>query len=151
MVARLAMAKATAVASPGAGSRIVLGADTTVVLDGMSLGKPADADDAMDTLLALSGRSHEVMSGYALVADAGETLAAGTVTTVVHMREISAAEAAAYAATGEPMGKAGAYAIQGDGGRFVELVEGSFTNVMGLPLEAVEQELRAAGLTPTGS
>lgn len=134
MVDRLAAAKALAVvASPGV---TVLGCDTTVAHDGVPLGKPQDAADARRMLLSLSGKQHLVITGYCLAGAKG-VLAAGAATTRVHMGAIDAASAHGYVATGEPFGKAGAYAIQGKGGRFVDSIEGSYTNVMGLPLDDV--------------
>lgn len=134
MVARLAEAKSTAVSS---GRRVVvLGCDTTVALDGRPLGKPGDETEALAMLLALSARPHTVITAFCL-SSAGTPLAAEAVTTRVVMRPFDTAAAAAYVATGEPFGKAGAYAIQGGGGRLVDHIEGSYTNVMGLPLDAV--------------
>ncbi len=109
----------------------VLGADTVVVLDDTILGKPADRDEAVAMLQALSGQTHRVLTGVALVDDREATrISVNTVT----FRELDDAEIKRYWETGEPADKAGAYAIQGLGAVFVEHMEGSYTGVMGLPL-----------------
>ena len=142
-VLRVAREKARAV--PG---DVVLGADTAVVLRGAVLGKPADADDARRMLRALSGQVHEVLTGVCVRRNAG---AMGVeldalVTTTVRFARIGAAEIDWYVATGEPLDKAGAYAIQGAGGAFVESVDGSVSSVVGLPVAETAQLLRRAGL-----
>jgi len=146
-VAAVALDKARAVARQWTGGpAVVLGADTEVVLDGRYLGKPRDADDAARMLRALSGRTHEVVTGLALVdAPSGreETLA---VTTRVTMLDASDEDIAAYVATGEPLDKAGAYAVQGLGARLVARVDGCFTNVVGLPVETARRLLERWGL-----
>jgi septum formation protein len=146
-VAAVALDKARAVAREWTGGpAVVLGADTEVVLDGRYLGKPRDAADAARMLRELSGRTHEVVTGLALVdAPSGreETLA---VTTRVTMIAAGAEEIAAYVATGEPLDKAGAYAVQGLGGRLVARVDGCFTNVVGLPVETTRRLLKRWGL-----
>ena len=146
----VARAKALAVARalpPEAGPVVVLGADTEVVLDGRFLGKPRDAADAARMLAALRGRAHEVITGLALI-DGGSTPREDTasVTTRVEMADYADADIAAYVATGEPMDKAGAYAVQGLGGRLVARVDGCYTNVVGLPLGATRRLLEARGL-----
>ena len=128
---RLAREKAAAVA-PGAGGSLVVAADTLVVLDGEPLGKPRDRADARRMLAALAGRAHEVVSGVALARD-GRTASGRELTRVV-FAPMTPAEIEAYAATGEPDDKAGAYALQGIGALFVERVEGSSSNVVGLPV-----------------
>jgi len=126
-VRRVAREKARAVAG-----ETVLGADTAVVLDGAILGKPADGDDARRMLRALSGRPHQVVTGVcARRAGREEVLAA---TTAVRFARLTEAQIAWYVATGEPLDKAGAYAVQGAGGAFVEEMRGSVSNVVGLPL-----------------
>lgn len=110
----------------------VLGADTSVVLDGEVLGKPQDRDHGLAMLERLSGRSHEVLSAVAVVAAGREQVRLQT--SRVQMRPISAAERTAYWASGEPAGKAGGYAIQGLGALFIAYLEGSYSGVMGLPL-----------------
>ena len=131
-VVRIALAKARAAAEAGPDGRLVLGSDTAVVADGEVMGKPADAADARRMLGLLSGRSHDVLTAVAVVADgrAGTALSESTVTfRTLHQPEIDA-----YVATGEPMDKAGAYAIQGRAAVFVSRLEGSYSGVMGLPL-----------------
>lgn len=152
-IAAVALAKALAVASALAGgdrAAIVLGADTEVVLDGRLLGKPRDADDAARMLRDLRGREHEVITGLALVevGAPGPALEPETasVTSRVRMGEYSDGEIAAYVATGEPLDKAGAYAVQGLGGRLVAAVDGCFTNVIGLPLTTTRALLSRRGL-----
>lgn len=125
---------------------IVLAADTEVVLDGRLLGKPRDAADAARILKALRGRSHEVITGVALVeAPAGREETA-VVTTRVRMGGYSDAEIEAYVATGEPLDKAGAYAVQGLGGRLIAQVDGCFSNVVGLPVTTTRRLLERWGL-----
>ncbi len=120
---------------------VVLGADTEVVLDGHLLGKPGDAAHAGRMLKALRGRVHEVITGLALVeAPAGHEETAA-VTTRVKMAGYSDAEIEAYVATGEPLDKAGAYAVQGLGARLVAEVDGCFTNVVGLPVTTTRRLL----------
>jgi septum formation protein len=127
---------------------LVLGADTVVVLEGRIIGKPADEADARRILSELSGSEHEVLTGLALVdLAAGRRLLAHDATRI-RMRRISREEIDAYVAGGEAMGKAGAYAIQETGDRYVERVDGSRTNVVGLPMELLERMLKAAGYDP---
>jgi septum formation protein len=151
-VARLAEEKALRVL-PQAGNRPVLGADTVVVVDGEILGKPADAADAGRMLRTLSGRQHQVMTGIALIPepakvgqDGSITLSDGIEVTTVEFAPISPAEIAAYVGSGEPMDKAGAYAIQGGASRFVTRIEGSYSNVVGLPVALVYDLCKRAGL-----
>ena len=125
---------------------IVLGADTEVVLDGRLLGKPRDAVDAARILKALRGRIHEVITGVALVeAPAGREETAA-VTTRVRMGGYTDAEIEAYVVTGEPLDKAGAYAVQGLGGRLIAQVDGCFSNVVGLPVTTTRRLLERWGL-----
>jgi len=142
MALRLARAKAEA-GIAGAGD-LVLAADTVVAVDGRSLGKPADERDCLDMLDALSGRSHKVLTGVALRGPDGTSTALSA--TDVYFREISRDEALAYWQSGEPADKAGAYAIQGLGGVFVERIEGSYSGVVGLPVFETVTLLREAGL-----
>lgn len=132
-VLRLALDKARAgwLAIPSDQRRPVLAADTAVVIDGQMLGKPKDRQHGLVMLAQLSGRSHVVMTGVALV---GEREVSRLSITKVLFRVTSAAEREAYWATGEPCDKAGAYAIQGRGAVFVAHIEGSYSGVMGLPL-----------------
>jgi len=120
---------------------IVLGADTTVVLDNQILGKPADAEDAKRMLRLLSGRTHRVITGVALATETG-TEAAAEVTSVRFLT-LSDEEIADYVATGEPVDKAGAYAIQGRAARWIPRVEGCYFNVVGLPLALVSTMLES--------
>lgn len=143
MVVRLAREKALAV-EVGT-EAVVLGADTTVVLDGVILGKPSDEAGAAEMLLSIAGRTHVVVSGWALVRNR-RVLEDGFETTLVSMRIIDPEEATAYAASGEPLDKAGAYALQGAGSRFVAGIAGSRSNVVGLPLRPVVAALRRAGV-----
>jgi len=140
---RLAREKAQAIAQHYPQS-YVLGADTIVVIDGESLGKPLDAADAMRMLRRLSGREHQVTTAVAVVSPGGNT-AVRSSTTKVCFREITDAEIAQYAAGGEPMDKAGAYAIQGGASRWANRIVGEFSNVVGLPLSLVTELLRSSG------
>lgn len=155
-VSRLAREKAEVVfgALSGADGRLrndgldveplaVLGADTTVTLDEHILGKPEDATDAARMLRLLSGRTHRVITGVALATAAGVEVAAET--TAVSFLEMTDEEIAAYVATGEPMDKAGAYAIQGRAARWIPRIEGCYFNVVGLPLALVSRLLEACG------
>jgi septum formation protein len=137
-VLRVARDKARTVAQRQAG-RVVLAADTTVVADGRILAKPADEADAIRMLELLSGGVHDVWTGVVAVKDGHE--AAETVLTRVHMRAMTPEEIRWYVATGEPMGKAGAYGIQGRAARFIDWIEGSWSNVVGLPVATVDQLL----------
>ena len=143
-VAGLALRKAQAVAARHRAG-LVLGADTIVVVDGEALGKPADSAEAASMLRRLRGRAHEVMTGVAVVDAATSGEAARTITSRVTMKAYSDAEIAAYVATGEPLDKAGAYAIQGAGGALVAGLEGSWSTVVGLPLAATAALLRRFG------
>lgn len=127
---RVAFAKAGA-AQHGA-ARVCLGADTDVVLDGRILGKPNDAADAVQMLTALSGRTHQVISAVALMQ--GARSESVITCTEIDFAKLSPQDIANYVATGEPMGKAGAYGIQGAAARFVRNVRGSYTGVVGLPM-----------------
>jgi len=143
-VARIAREKAAAVsAAPG---EVILGADTTVVICGEMLGKPRDAADAVRMISLLAGQRHEVLTGICLrFADrAVEDCAA----TSVWFAPLSAEEIEAYAATGEPMDKAGAYAIQGRASKFIERIEGCYFNVMGLPVALVYRQLKNVSFFP---
>jgi len=133
-VRRLALAKAQAV--PG---DLVLGADTIVVIDGQILGKPADVRDAARMLRLLSGRPHEVITGICLL---GRHAVIAHETTTVFFAHLTEREITDYVKSGEPMDKAGAYAIQGRASCFVERIQGSYTNVVGLPVTLVYRHLR---------
>lgn len=123
--------------------RWVLGADTVVVLEGEAMGKPAGPAEAGRMLGRLSGRSHEVLTGWALVNGGRER--AACVRTLVSFRRLDEAAVARYVESGEPMDKAGAYAIQGLGGGLVDRIEGSYTNVVGLPVPEVLDALSECG------
>jgi septum formation protein len=166
---RVAQLKAQAVATRAPG-RLVLGADTIVVVDHEVLGKPADADEARRMLRRLSGREHVVMTAVCLInpgpaafdsAQAGKAgryegdgareggskrVETRVARTTVEFAPLGAAEIDWYIATGEPMGKAGAYAVQGLASRFVTRVDGSYSNVVGLPVAVVYDLCRGAGL-----
>jgi septum formation protein len=120
---------------------LVLGADTIVVVDGAILGKPADADAAVRMLRMLSGRVHEVITGVCLAGPGAGEVKSTSETTLVTMRELSEEEICAYVATGEPMDKAGAYAIQGMASRWIPRIEGDYSNVVGLPVALVYRML----------
>jgi septum formation protein len=146
-VQRLARSKALQVQqrlAPGARALPVLGADTLVVVDDVMLGKPRDRSDAVAMLQRLSGRSHQVLSAVALAAHNG--LRHELSRSVVRFRSLSAQECAAYWDSGEPQGKAGAYAVQGLGAIFIEHLSGSYSGVMGLPLYETALLLRGAGV-----
>ncbi|HDS0924808.1 TPA: Maf-like protein [Stenotrophomonas maltophilia] len=142
-VRRVAIDKARAGLALVAGDpdAVVLGADTEVVLDGEVFGKPVDAADAAAMLRRLSGRTHQVMTAAALVADGAEQVV--MVVSEVSFIALDEAAIAAYVASGEPMGKAGAYAIQGGAERYIRHLAGSYSGVMGLPLQQTEQLLQA--------
>ncbi|HET7105124.1 MAG TPA: Maf family protein [Terracidiphilus sp.] len=161
-VARLAREKAqTVFEATGDATAVVLGADTTVTVDGQILAKPEDEADAARMLRMLSGRTHRVMTGVAVATSSGGVdLPPGTPehrvltprvemaveVTGVRFVTLSDEEIAAYVATGEPMDKAGAYAIQGRAGRWIPRVEGCYFNVVGLPLALVTTMLEAVGV-----
>ena len=141
---RLARSKAI-----GPAGRVLLAADTVVHFDDKPFGKPTDPADAAAMLAELSGRWHHVTTGVALRSTTG-VLSSLRVTTDVRIRSLPPAEIHRYVATGEPLDKAGAYGIQGLGGALVAEVRGSWTNVMGLPLEATLRALRAHGIEASG-
>ena len=148
MVARLAEAKARAAAVQlGAAPRecIVVGADTTVELDGEILGKPRDSADAREMLAKLSGRTHHVLTGIFLLRLPSGAERKAVENSTVTFAPISQREIDAYVATGEPLGKAGAYAIQGFTGRYISGIEGCYFNVVGLPLARLYALLRELG------
>lgn len=146
-VRRVALLKARAVQASRPDD-VILAADTTVVVDGDMLGKPEGDDDARRMLARLSGREHVVLTGVAVVS--GVRAATTVVSSTVRFRPLTSADLDWYVATGEPADKAGAYAVQGLGGRFVEAVEGSYSNVVGLPMDEVTRLLEAAGIARPG-
>ena len=137
MLRRLAEAKCRAV---GDSEDPIVAADTVVEIEGEVLGKPSDEEDARRMLRRLSGREHSVLTGFAV--RRGDVVRTAVVRTTVKCRELSAASIDAYIMTGDPLDKAGAYGIQSAGAAMVEAVNGSYTNVVGLPLNEVETELR---------
>ena len=125
---------------------VIIASDTLVSLDGAPLGKPADAAEAHGMLAALSGREHEVFTGVCVLdAETGRS-ETRSVRTGVRFRPLSSDEIDAYIATGEPMDKAGAYAIQGGAGAFVEALDGEYDNVVGFPTEEVSEMLKEFGM-----
>jgi septum formation protein len=145
-VRRLALAKSRAVAE-GDGA-LVITADTTVDLGGEILGKPVDADDAAAMLGRLSGRTHRVHTGVAL--RLGDRTIDEVVTSLVTFTPLTADSIRWYVGTGEPLDKAGGYAVQGAGGVFVQRVQGSVSNVVGLPLHAVARMAAELGVPLVG-
>jgi len=122
---------------------IVIGADTVVVVEGQILGKPAGNGEAVHMLRRLSGRTHEVLTGVVV---AGDDVLEDVVRTTVRFLPLSDGDIARYVASGEPDGKAGAYAIQGLASRFVDHIDGSYTNVVGLPIAVVARMLGRLGV-----
>jgi septum formation protein len=133
--------------NPAAEPLVVLGADTTVTLDNHILGKPEDAADAARMLRLLSGRTHRVITGVAVATSQSTEVAAEV--TAVRFLTLSDEEIAAYIATGEPMDKAGAYAIQGRAARWIPRIEGDYFNVVGLPIALVSTLLESYKLSDT--
>ena len=148
-VRRLALAKARAAADRNpslAADDLIIGADTVVVVDSVILGKPASSVDAKRMLRSIGGRVHEVHTGLALLQISGTQQRVVEEITRVHFMHLNDQEIEDYIATGEPFDKAGAYAIQGIGGRYVTRIEGCYFNVMGLPLTRLWTLLREFGL-----
>jgi len=123
---------------------VILGSDTSVVIDDIILGKPEDLNDCINTLLLLSNRQHEVITAIAVVSD--NKIATQFVTTKVFFKALTLAEIKAYWKTGEPQDKAGSYAIQGIAGQFVKMIHGSYSAVVGLPLYETAELLSQFGL-----
>ena len=144
-VRRLAEAKARAVAGGVSPPAIVIAADTVVVIEGELLGKPASPDDAGEMLRRLSGRTHQVLTGLAVLRIPEGVTRVEIETTQVTFAPLTETEIEVYVASGEPLDKAGAYAIQGRGGRFVARVEGCYFNVVGLPLARLYRILGEMG------
>ena len=146
-VVRLSLEKASEVAARDqTTARWIIGSDTIVLCDNRILGKPADAIQATSMLRLLSGREHRVLSGFAVIDKESGQQRAEAVSTKVKFRQLTDEEIARYIATGEPMDKAGAYAIQGLGVCFVAGIEGSYTNVVGLPLCRLTLALKELGV-----
>ncbi len=123
----------------------ILGADTIVTVDNRVLGKPEDGQKAREMLLLLSGKEHRVITGFCILYPSATVAHAESVTTLVRFKPLSEQEIEGYIRTGEPFGKAGSYAIQGVGSFMVESINGSYTNVVGLPLCAVIKALVSVG------
>ncbi|MBX9670633.1 MAG: Maf family protein [Candidatus Obscuribacterales bacterium] len=134
---------------------LVLGADTTVVLDNKLLGKPESEEEARAMLRELSGRCHDVFTGVVIISKEAKSDQPEEISSFemshVFFRNLTEEEIAAYVRTGEPMDKAGSYALQGIGSAFVQAIEGCFTNVIGLPIPLVVSMLRRAGITILGT
>jgi septum formation protein len=145
IVESLADQKATDVAARHGDADLVLGADTIVVLDERKLGKPADKAEAHRMLRSIAGRWHQVYTGYSLIAPRDGRRVVGHTVSDVRIRDLSDAEIEAYIATGEPMDKAGSYAIQEVGTLLVAEIKGCYTNIVGLPLPSVDQAWRELG------
>jgi len=147
-VVRVCLAKAEAararLVASGHPNAPILVADTTVTIDDAILGKPVDADDAVAMLSRLAGRDHEVLTAVAVVDAAGSLLPAALSTSRVRFAAVQADALRRYAATGEPLGKAGAYGVQGRAAEFIEHIDGSYSGIMGLPLFETAALLRAA-------
>ena len=144
LVATLSREKAQWIARQLDGETLVIGADTVVVRDGAALGKPKDAEDAVATLLSLSGRDHQVCTGVTVCR--GDRVLTQVEETQVTFRDLTEAEVRQYVSTGEPMDKAGAYGIQGLGGLLVEGIRGDYSNVVGLPVCRLGQMLKDFGV-----
>ena len=143
---RLSLEKARAGCQEHPGA-LIIAADTIVVLENQILGKPIDAEQAKTYLHSLSGRTHAVMTGYTIIDTPGGRRITRVVSTAVCFKPMTKAEIDWYVASGEPMDKAGAYAIQGSGGLFIERIDGSHSNVVGLPLAEIYSDLKSLGLT----
>lgn len=144
----LSLGKARDVAQRIAGEAVVIGADTFISLDNKFLGKPRNADEAKSMLQRLSGRTHEIITGVALIDTSANREINEAFVSKVTMRQISPEEIEGYIKTGEPLDKAGAYAIQERGAVFVSRIDGDFFTVMGLPLYFVAQKLKELGVKP---
>ena len=141
---RLATAKAREVAGQ-LREGLIIGADTIVVIDGEQLGKPADERDARRVLRLISGRSHSVITGLAVIDAKTSEVKTTVVRTTVRFKRLTEEEIDAYIATGDPRDKAGAYGIQGRAAAFIEGIEGCYSNVVGLPLSELAEMLKLFG------
>jgi septum formation protein len=141
-VRRLSKDKAMAIAKKNP-SALVLGADTIVVIDGLILGKPKNKKHARDMLGRLSGREHQVFTGFTIAQDAGKVYKTKVIRSAVRFKKISSEEMKWYINSDEPYDKAGGYAVQGKGASFIKSIRGSYTNVIGLPLCEVLEELKS--------
>ena len=145
LVKELSRCKAAEIAPTDEENTVTIGADTIVVLDGKVMGKPSSEKEAAEMLRSLSGRSHTVYTGVTVIR--GSTVLSRAEETTVRFRHLSEREIEAYIATGEPMDKAGAYAVQGLGALLVKGIEGDFFNVMGLPLLLLSEMLQQFGFS----
>src|SRR5467141_2753127 len=145
LVPRLAFAKADLVAARAPGPGVVIGAATEVTLYSHIFGKPRSSDDARHMLEKLSGRTHAVVTGVAIIRTPDAERLTFVESTLVHFVALSAEEISRYLATGEPRDKAGAYGIQGRAGRYISRIEGCYFNVVGLPLARLQQALTTLG------
>jgi septum formation protein len=145
LVQRLAFAKAELVAARAVGPAIVIGADTEVTLEGHIFGKPRSSDDSRHMLERLSGLTHAVVTGVALIRLPDAERVTFVESTLVHLAALSPEDIDRYLATGESHDKAGAYAIQGRAGRFIPRIEGCYFNVVGLPLARLQHALTQLG------
>ena len=145
LVKSLSLAKARAVAGNHR-SALIIAADTLVVCEGRLLGKPHTETEAREMLEAINGKQHSVITGFTIM-DAGDNRAVSrSVETRVYMKRLTSEEIGAYVKSGEPLGKAGGYAIQGLGSVIVERIEGDYFNVVGLPLSALAESLKEFGV-----
>ncbi len=147
---RMAREKALYVCVQERQGRIVVGSDTVVSISGEIFGKPRDEQDALSMLQKLSGRTHEVITGFCVARSPGEVLHLGATRTEVRMKSLDTEGMRRYIKTGEPMDKAGAYAIQGVGSCLVEWIKGSYTGVVGLPLFELVSVLSDIGVVESG-
>jgi septum formation protein len=147
---RLAWEKALTVAASAAAGTVVLAADTTVVCDGKPFGKPASRQEAIAMLTALAGRNHTVLTCWAAICcgESDSSAVGGVSASTVRMRDLRIAEIRAYADSSEPYDKAGAYAVQGNGGHLIAAIVGSRDNVIGLPVAQVSRALARFGVRP---
>lgn len=141
--------RAVAAERGGVGESWHLGVDTIVVIDGAIMGKPSSPQEAASFLRKLSGNCHEVISGYCILGP-GERVASAAISSKVKIKRLDDDEIEAYVRTGEPLDKAGAYAVQGIGAFMVERINGSYTNVVGLPLTEVVGDLKRLGVIEVG-
>lgn len=125
---------------------LILSADTMVVFNGKALGKPKDSQQAIDYLLEMSGKTHSVITAFCLADPSCDEFHIESVESIVEFKELTRAEVEKYVASGEPMDKAGAYAIQGEGRKFVKSYTGPWSNIVGLPIEEVKCVLEKKGL-----
>ena len=149
LVRGISLAKAKSVSSRHKDA-LIIAADTIGVIGKKLLGKPHTVDEARKMLAQISGKSHEVITGFTVLDTATNKVFSGTVNTKVYIKKLTGQEIAAYVRTGEPLDKAGAYGIQGLGAVIVEKIEGDYYNVMGLPLNALTNALKEFGVNVWG-